>query len=336
MDAESKKFFSGQIYPDVIIYDDGVLLGLNASKTHKINRICIIHDEKYVYGCEIHYQDPQRRNSFSTGLHLGHQVTSSSVESVIYLEDDEFITECGGSAGSWVDSLVFTTNKGRKISGGGAGGTPFLFIAPENSHFATVAIGIGSYLCNIELRPVYTHSHKRKSSLSNERGSISPFEGLPMNGSKLHRSKAVGSVEGELDFFDDNQEHFQDLYFDPQLASLVIYSDDEQIVGLAATYRDVENRYGPFKHFGGKATNGGLKHQTLTLSLGDQIVEVSGVVSQIGIIRLKVKCATGKAIELGGQTQGESFSLLPSEGKKICGIGGALGIGLQYLYVYFQ
>jgi hypothetical protein len=43
----------------------------------------------------------------------------------LVLESDEYVTEVTGRAGKFVDKLIFTTNKGRMVGGGGEGGAPF-------------------------------------------------------------------------------------------------------------------------------------------------------------------------------------------------------------------
>eukprot|EP01017_Pseudomicrothorax_dubius_P039913 TRINITY_DN6185_c0_g3_i1.p1 TRINITY_DN6185_c0_g3~~TRINITY_DN6185_c0_g3_i1.p1 ORF type:complete len:236 (-),score=67.91 TRINITY_DN6185_c0_g3_i1:94-801(-) len=155
MFGAAQSYFHGARHPDTQIFDDGILLGLNGSVSHKVKEIHIFHDASYVFGLEVIYADPtQTLKTISSGPHKGRDAGWLTTTSTFTLADDEFITEVGGGSGAWLDRIHFVTNKQRKQAFGGSGGTPFSYPAPLGYHFATFAVGTGGHLHNIEVRAI--------------------------------------------------------------------------------------------------------------------------------------------------------------------------------------
>eukprot|EP01017_Pseudomicrothorax_dubius_P006167 TRINITY_DN11716_c0_g1_i2.p1 TRINITY_DN11716_c0_g1~~TRINITY_DN11716_c0_g1_i2.p1 ORF type:complete len:367 (-),score=94.26 TRINITY_DN11716_c0_g1_i2:34-1134(-) len=148
-------FFHGSKYNDTKTFDDGVLLGLSLSLTHKVKEINIFHDNKFCYGLEVIYMDPATgKSTITSGKHKGNDAGWTTSTSNFKLDNDEYLTEVGGGSGAWMDRIYFCTSKNKKQSFGGPGGTPFSYIAPIGHHFGTFSVGIGGHLHNFELRAI--------------------------------------------------------------------------------------------------------------------------------------------------------------------------------------
>eukprot|EP01017_Pseudomicrothorax_dubius_P001287 TRINITY_DN0_c41_g1_i4.p1 TRINITY_DN0_c41_g1~~TRINITY_DN0_c41_g1_i4.p1 ORF type:complete len:350 (-),score=112.58 TRINITY_DN0_c41_g1_i4:69-1118(-) len=346
------RFHAGNNYPDVAVYDDGALLGLNASNTHRPKRLGLIHDDHQVFGLEITYRSTTQPGDISSGLHLGSNPSAETRDTNFDLAEDEHITEFGGAVGKGIDRLYFVTNKGRNVTVGGPTGTPFQFQAPLGHHFATFVAGVGASLAHIELKPVLIPGGLNLGGLPVPGGAglnlgglppppghvvVSPYENLPPKNPIIHRSTIAGNKDAGSQFFDDMQQNFKDLFFDPELTTLTVYYNINFVLGIEASYKDLNGSYGPYKHLGSNAVMIAPQTASITLDFGEGIEEFSGRVSE-KIDYLKIKTSKGKLIEVGSPVGGTPFSLLPAGGlgKKIHGIGGATNFALQNLYVYFH
>jgi len=85
--------------------------------------------DQYVVGLEFEYVS-EHNGSFKS--QTCKSSTAVGTESVLVLEDDEFVTGLSGRTGSWCDTLTFTTSKGRSVRfGSSEGGSAFTAEVPK-------------------------------------------------------------------------------------------------------------------------------------------------------------------------------------------------------------
>jgi len=65
------------------------------------------------------------------------------------LFDGEAVVRVDLRSGAWLDSIVFFTNRGRTIGGGGTGGSPHEVIAPSGKELVGVFGRCGTFIDQI-------------------------------------------------------------------------------------------------------------------------------------------------------------------------------------------
>jgi hypothetical protein len=107
-----------------------------------ISSIKIWHDNNYVIGFQCFYS--MDGTTKSPGVHCFPSQGAQCVE--LKLQPGEYINKVFVRAGNLIDHITIFTSNGGRISAGGRGGNPFLFLAPPNHQFMSFGGANASYL----------------------------------------------------------------------------------------------------------------------------------------------------------------------------------------------
>jgi hypothetical protein len=141
----------GKTHNDTKFFNDAQTLnGTNGH--HKVSKISIFHDKKYVFGLQFEYSASNNGllYTYQGGQHVGNQAHTLQKDTLV-LDANEYLVECYGKSGDIFDHIGFRTSTGRKIDGGGHGGNAFDIKAPHGMHFNTLGGGLGGHLHNISM-----------------------------------------------------------------------------------------------------------------------------------------------------------------------------------------
>jgi len=145
------EFFRGKRHGDTVQFDDESLLKAYGG-LHKICKLRVWHDDKFVFGLQADYFVYGPNMVVTGGKHMGTTHLHPGVkESCVELESDEFLVGFFGRNGDIFDNLGFKTSKGRKFDFGGSGGDKFKSKAPFGKHFAVLRGGYGGHIHNLHL-----------------------------------------------------------------------------------------------------------------------------------------------------------------------------------------
>ena len=121
---------------------------LESKFNYTLAEVKIWHDGHLVHGVQFHYHLDGTKKS--PGKHLT-DAGGLKCESLV-LNENEHINKVFIRAGDMIDNIIFFTDQGRRIGGGGNGGSPYVCVVPQGHHFVAVGGGIGgSSLHNLRL-----------------------------------------------------------------------------------------------------------------------------------------------------------------------------------------
>jgi hypothetical protein len=113
-----------------------------------INEVKIWHDGQHVHGVQFYFnldgakKTPGKHCSECEGLKC----------EILTFGEDEHIVKALIRAGDVIDHIIFFTDKGRRVGGGGQGGQAYLAVLPEDNHFIATSGGTGAkYLHKLSL-----------------------------------------------------------------------------------------------------------------------------------------------------------------------------------------
>lgn len=130
----------GTAKQDTVQFDDLDLI--KGIFNFRLAEVKIWHDSNYIVGLQSVYEmDGQKK---SPGSHTGN--AKSTKCETLTLDKDEYIVHIIIRAGSWIDAISLTTNKGRKLAVGGNGGTAYEFNLSKGYQFISFNGGTSKYL----------------------------------------------------------------------------------------------------------------------------------------------------------------------------------------------
>jgi hypothetical protein len=128
----------GKRHNDTEEFDD--LDWIKEKFNYSINEVKIWHDGQHVHGVQWYYnldgakKTPGKHCSECEGLKC----------EVLTFAEDEHVTKVLVKASEVIDHLIFFTDKGRKVGGGGQGGQAYLAVVPQYHQFIATSGGTGA------------------------------------------------------------------------------------------------------------------------------------------------------------------------------------------------
>ena len=135
----------GKSFSDTETFDDWEWL--ENKFNYAVAEIKVWHDGKFVHGVQFHYHLDGTKKT--PGKHCTEK-SGLKCESLV-LNENEHITKVLLRAGDMIDHIVFYTDQGRKVGGGGNGGVPLVAVLQPMNQFVAVGGGIGGHLHNLRL-----------------------------------------------------------------------------------------------------------------------------------------------------------------------------------------
>lgn len=323
--------YKGTRGSDTVDFDDLVLLGAQPTK---IMHIKMWADPASVGGIQITYliggvprQAPQ---------HVGSQGWNMPTQELA-LGPDEFVTEISGSHSTLIQNLVFRTNNGKTLSGGGMGPQAFTLDIPKGQQFVALRGGANGYLQTIGaswgpiipgggVGPVGPQALPLGPPVS-----PAPPSPFPFAAAVLFTPEVGGAVHPDSRRFDLGN----DAAKGGQLMKISLLHNGKQIYGLACTYffnqKKAKSGYvGKLKNL----KNPTLQKVTLALQTGEQVIEVSGRAGDL-INNITMRTSAGRLITAGGFA-GEPFPNILPPGRQLVTFHGLYGDCLHKIGLYYR
>ncbi len=135
----------GKLFQDTEGFDDWDWV--SSKFNYSIAEVKVWHDGNLVHGVQFQYNMDGAKKT--PGKHVSER-SGLRCEQLAFNEDER-ITKIFVRAGDMIDNLVFFTNQGRRVGGGGNGGSAYVSVAPEGHHLVAVGGGIGGSMHHITL-----------------------------------------------------------------------------------------------------------------------------------------------------------------------------------------
>jgi hypothetical protein len=313
---------------DTVDFDDLALLGALPTK---ITHIKMWADPASVGGLQVTYlvggmprQAPQ---------HVGSQGWNMPTQELA-LGPDEFVTEITGSHSTLIQNLVFKTNQGKVLSGGGMGPQAFTLTIPGGQQAVALRGGANGYLQTIgcSCGPLVPGAGLGPQALPlGPPVSPPPPSLFPFAASVQFTPEVGGKLHPDSRRFDMGN----DAAKGGQLMKVSMLHNGKQIYGLACTYffnqKKAKSGYvGRLKNL----KNPTMQKVTLSLQPGEQIIEVSGRAGDL-LNNLTLRTNSGRLVTAGSFV-GDPFPNILPPGRQLVTFHGLYGECLHKIGLYFR
>lgn len=146
IDPPVKSAVAGKTHGDTQHFDD-FSVGLDGKHCLRLAEIRVLHDNNMIFGVEGIYE--ANGVQWSPGVHVGSEMSSSTINQSIALPAGTYITEISGRHGDVMDHLTIKLNNGTKYDFGGSGGNKFGNIVSSGKKVIALGGGLGGHMHNI-------------------------------------------------------------------------------------------------------------------------------------------------------------------------------------------
>jgi hypothetical protein len=146
VDPPVKSKVAGKSHADTAAFDD-YTSHLDGKNGLRMTEIRVLHDNNLVFGVEGIYEAGGYQ--VSPGVHVGNEMTSTTINQSIALPLGTYVTGISGRNGNVIDQLKIKLSNGTEYKFGGDGGHAFGNIVPDGKKVVALGGGLGGHMHNI-------------------------------------------------------------------------------------------------------------------------------------------------------------------------------------------
>lgn len=352
----------GGFHPDTKPFDDSKML---PGVSQKIVAIKLWADNALVGGIEVTYLVNGAPSK--APAHVGSQSWGMPTQE-LYLDADESIIEISGWHGAIMNKVVFKTNKGKLLQGGGHGPQMFTLPIAPGQQAIVIQGGSNGHIHNIgcQVGPLFGGGMSMGGGFSGQPAGVmaAPTGGFgqqpagfgmqqggfggpqPGGFGSMPPAGGIGGQQGQIQY---SQETASKLYPDSRhfdtltdaarngvLHKVTIFHNGQLVYGLALAWTLPDGQKSKSGYIGRLKELKGhhVKKESLKLNPGEQVIEVSGRHGEL-IDAIIIRTNAGRVIQAGGMGGGQFPNLLPA-GKQLAGFYGHVGGTIHKIGIFYK